>query len=379
MASCKHQNRLERLAPTTARAAEQEEWIMRWSPHNESLNVAALTANARSILALDDRSRFFELDRTGRVLSDRLWPGAVAAVLRESELLVADASERVWRADPARFDPRDADLIATRVGQVRALASDERNGLLALVGPCGRTPVPARPGLRRRAALVRIDPNIGATPVEVRLPMCTGLALHPEGAVAYVATAAGTLLVVDLNGQAVSVLVHDLVRPGACAWVSSGRVLGVAEADDRMALVDVASGEVRRLQRAASGVTGLAAHDELLITGSRRGTWWLPLAEADLRRVHLYDPAGPIYRGGYARLDLDIGLSGISRSDIKVEQSTQRSFLRTTTRTNCVSEPPHDSVQRGIPLLGQSALDRAYEDRLAGARLRRPVERKTQQ
>ena len=53
--------------------------------------------------------------------------------------------------------------------------------------------------------------------------------------------------------------------------------------------------------------------------GSRRGSWWLPLAEADLRRVHLYDPAGPIYRGGYARLDLDLGLSGFVQDDLDIE------------------------------------------------------------
>ncbi|MGH6691686.1 MAG: hypothetical protein ACREF4_13525, partial [Gammaproteobacteria bacterium] len=66
---------------------------MRWSPHNESIHVTALTANARSTLCLDGEGRIFELDRAGRLLADTLWPGTHAIALRlGAELLVADES-----------------------------------------------------------------------------------------------------------------------------------------------------------------------------------------------------------------------------------------------------------------------------------------------
>ena len=80
---------------------------MRWSPHNETLNVTALTANTQSILSLDDRGRFFELDRTGRVVTESQWPGATALTLRGENLFVADTSERLARrACPARSPRR---------------------------------------------------------------------------------------------------------------------------------------------------------------------------------------------------------------------------------------------------------------------------------
>ena len=297
---------------------------MRWSPHNDSISVSTITADVRSTFCLDHEGRIAELDRTGRVVTDTLWPGATSIALRfDQELFVADTSERIWRADPAKLDPRDGALLATRVGRVQALAADNGNRLVALVGPSSgsRTPVPRtqRPDLLRGTRLVRIDVQNGTVPVEVRLPRSTGLAVHPNGSAAYVPTAAGTLVAVDLSTDTASVLRSDLVRPVACGWITPGSVLAIAEADDRLALVDLTTGELRRLLHVPSDVTGLAAHDDLLIAGSARGTWWLALAEADLWRVHLHDPDMPIYRGGYARLDLDLGLSGISADDLEVE------------------------------------------------------------
>jgi M6 family metalloprotease-like protein len=297
---------------------------MRWSPHNDTISVCAITANVRSTFCLDHEGRIAELDRAGRVVTDTLWPGATSIALRfDQELFVADTSERIWRADPAKLDPRDGALLATRVGRVQAIAADNGNGLVALVGPPsgGRTPGPRtqRPDLLRGTRLLRIDVHDGTAPVEVRLPWSTGLAVHPNGSAAFVATAAGTLIAVDLSTDTTSVLRSDLVRPEACGWVTPGSVLGIAEADDQLALVDLTTGELRRLLRVPSDATGLTAHDDLLIVGSTRGTWWLALAEADLRRVHLHDPDMPVYRGGYARLDLDLGLSGISADDLEVE------------------------------------------------------------
>ena len=137
---------------------------------------------------------------------------------------------------------------------------------------------------------------------------------------AYVATIAGTLLAVEVVTGVTTVVAEGLTAPGACAWITAGTLVAISEpADDRIVLVDVTSGELRRVGRTPSAITSLGVSGDLLVAGSSSGLWTLPIVEADLRRVHVHDPVGPIYRGGYARMTVDVGLSGIVETDLELE------------------------------------------------------------
>jgi M6 family metalloprotease-like protein len=301
---------------------------MRWSSLSEVVRVDALATNERSVFVIDrDRTSIARFDRSGGgVHRAGRWGGAAAIATRSDAVVyVGDDAERIWSVDPASLDPRTAEVVATQVGVVRALAADDAgSGLLALVGAAGppRLPVvrPIRPGPLRGSRLVHIAlQGANAVTTVARLPRGTGIAVAPDGSVAYVPGAAGTLLAVEIATGATTAVADGLAAPGACAWITPGTLLAVAEpAEDRIVLVDVASGESRRMLRSPAAISGLGVSGDLLVAGSPRGLWSIPVVEADPRRVHLHDPAGPIYRGGYARIGVDVGLSGIAETDLEI-------------------------------------------------------------
>ena len=343
---------------------------MRWSPLSEDARVDALATNERSVFVLDrDRATIARFDRSGGVHRARRWGGATAIASRsDSAVFVGDDAERIWAVDPASLNPRGAEVVATQVGVVRALAADDAGaGLLAVVGAPGspRLPIarPRRPEPLRGSRLVHVDlQSANAVTTVARLPRGTGIAVAPDGSVAYVPGAAGTLLAVEIATGATTAVADGLAAPGACAWITPGTLLAVAEpADDRIVLVDVTSGESRRMLRSPGTISGLGVSGDRLVVGSRRGLWWILALEADLRRVHLHDPAKPIYRGGYARVGVDVGLSGIAETDLEIEVAGGPEFGMCSAS---VEHPPNPGT--AVVIAGPHPGRYAVEARTAG-------------
>ena len=154
---------------------------MRWSRLSEDVRADALSATERSVWVIDRRAQTISrVDRAGGATRTRRWGGATAiAMPTDAVAYVGDDAERIWSAEPGSLNPRDAEIVASRLGFVHALAADQAGaGLVALVGAAGprRVPVPRPfpPEPFRSTRLIYVDLQAGnAVSTVTRVPRST--------------------------------------------------------------------------------------------------------------------------------------------------------------------------------------------------------------
>jgi M6 family metalloprotease-like protein len=333
---------------------------MRWSTLGSGAPVSAIAEADGTLFVLDAATSTVTTlsavtGLAGRVLD---WDRALALTAYQGTLFVADSHARVWGADVADPDASAAWMVATGLGAVRAMSFDDMGTLYALVGPTrGAAPAPLvsrdrgvnvrRPVVAGgtqlrpsgRTTLIRLDVESGTATTVARMGAAEGLAVSSDGARAYITTRAGGLVTVDTTSGTVIAARTPTARPGVCAWVDRDTVLAIAEPDhDRIALVDVATGDCRSIRKAPLGVSAVVSSSTALFVGSADGLWAMDRAEADLHRVHLHEPPTALPRGGYGRVLVDVGLSGIDPAalELAVENGPEYGMFSAS-----VEHPPH--------------------------------------
>jgi M6 family metalloprotease-like protein len=259
-----------------------------------------------------------------------LAPRAVAA-MPDGTVLVADGNDSIWRVDLGAAVPAQAALVANRLGalgQVTTVRSGQAVYAIAgrrrSVRPWPGRPVPdpqLDPWPAGRTRLVRIDATGGAAATVSRnLAGGAGLAITGDEATCFITErGSGSVVAVDLATRDRSVAVTGLDRPSGCTWLDEGAglLVVVEEGSGALVVIDVSSGTLRRVP-GCPGSPGMPAlvGDTLVIAA---GSVVAAVAASAVRpdRVVLAPPAEPIYRGGYARVPVDLGSTGILFDDLE--------------------------------------------------------------
>ena len=259
-----------------------------------------------------------------------LAPRAVAA-MPDGTVLVADGNDSIWRIDLAAAVPAQAALVANRLGALGQVAAP-RSGraVYAIAGrrqsarPLPRRRVPDEqlaqwPGGRTR--LVRIDPAGGSTETVSRnLVEGAGLAISGDEATCFVTErGSGSVVAIDLATGDRRVAITGLDRPSGCTWLDEcdGLLAVVEEGSGALVIIEVTSGTARRVP-GCPGRPGMPALvGDILVVAAGSVVAAVPAPAVLPNRVVLAPPSEAIYRGGYARVPVDLGSTGIGFDDLE--------------------------------------------------------------
>jgi M6 family metalloprotease-like protein len=242
-------------------------------------------------------------------------PESVVVTSSGSTAFVSERGGGILTVDLANADRANALPLAgpfTAPHQL-ALSSDEKHVLVVEFTPTGR--------------LLRIDLASGSADALVSgLEWAVGLAVTAGGDTAYVTEqrqGGGRLTRVDLATGATGTVLDGLVAPFFLSWLdASEEELVLIERDpaNRLTVVEAATGTVRtQLAGLPFRPSSAVRLDDRLLVGCDREIVEFDLGHGLGPRVELHMPGRPMFVGGYARVPVDLGTSGLDLDDLRFE------------------------------------------------------------
>ncbi len=296
----------------------------------------ARVSTADSVCAVG--ARCFVLNKTSGELAE-LHPGPPAAVPtvawgwsgvrtitgHNGQLVSVDAAGVLWLHTLSATGVQASSVVAGPVGSVTQLHAPTPNAVYALGRARSRLdigPTDERTDPPRSSRLLRIDTNTGkAVTVSEQHQDATGFAVTTDEATAYVADAAGRLVETTFGTVQRRVVTTELQTPGSAAWLDEPHgLLLVVETGDALgrgvAVVDVTTGDVRHVPGVSGTPRTVVRLGDLVVLAAK--TELLVVAAADIvpDKVVLGVGTEPLYRGGYARVNVDLGTSGHAFDDL---------------------------------------------------------------
>lgn len=273
-----------------------------------------------------------ESPQTPAVLLGTGWSGlnAIAGVPDDNVLLVVDAVGVCWRVDLNSASPMESEVLASKLGTATQVAVPNPQAAYVLGRMVGRPALPLtlqpaqivrpwsldEPMLPQR--VVRLDLASGqANTVLSRLAGAAGLAVSTDESAAYVTLAAGgQLLAINMVGGDRRIVVEGLNDPGHCAWLDESRGLLLVVEEAGLAVVDVTSGQFRRVPGCPGRPRSVARVGDHVVVAAESVVASVETTSIEPYQVLLVPPAAPIYVGGYARILVDLGTSSIAIEDL---------------------------------------------------------------
>lgn len=267
-------------------------------------------------------------------------PGALAASADGEALLVADDHGTIWLSRVANADPRFArPIVRGLLGIEQIVVDGSREFAYAVAGrlikeaPISITASLGQRGLstsrldgmgwagpRNRLVRINLTDNTVET-VSRNMNGAAGMAISSDDRTLFVTeTRTGQLFAVDIPTGARRMIADGFAGPGFCCWLDEGRtMLAIVETHSgAVVLVNVSDPALRRRVTNCPGIPRTpAAIGDILFVAAGYTVAGVPTANIALANVVLVTPNEPIYRGGYARVRVDLGLSGIAFEDLK--------------------------------------------------------------
>lgn len=168
--------------------------------------------------------------------------------------------------------------------------------------------------------------------------------VRADEAWAYVSSPAdGTVLEVDLDTGLRRVLATGLPRPGCLAWFDESLGLVLAACESGVAVVDLSTGDFRVAGGLGQQPSGLVRVGDVVLAASDA------LIAVDARliqpaRIVLSSPARPLCRGGYSRVDVSLGSSGLGLDDLSFDVAEGPEFGGVSRSRDSLADPAHPQV-----------------------------------
>lgn len=291
------------------------------------------------------------------------WHGIEAVVSSPdaSSLFVVDGNGLLWQTAGAAPVPGAASLVARDCGSVRQLAAPADNAVYILDRPLrGVIGMPglSRPGPRQagsrpmpeRYRLRRVDLDTGdVRPLVTGLRDAGGLVVRADESAALVSVVGdGTVIEVDLQNGTRTPVVSGLDRPRHVAWLDEARNLVLVAEETGLAVVDVTARSVRSVGGVAGSVRTLVrAGDLVVLRADQLVSVGAHTLEPD--RLVLSMAPGPVPVGGYARVEVSLGSSGLRLEDLTFEVAEGPEHAIVSQRTDAGADParPHVMLLAG--------------------------------
>ncbi|MCB0230535.1 MAG: hypothetical protein H6647_16440 [Anaerolineales bacterium] len=168
--------------------------------------------------------------------------------------------------------------------------------------------------------MVRINLATGsAKTISRNHPDASGVVIDANEATGYVAEkGSGSLVAIDFNTGKRRIIATNLDRPGCCSWLDETRNLLVAieEGSGALAVVDIVTGAVRRIPGCPGQPNTPALVGDMLVVAAGQAVSAVAVADVLPGQIALVTPVDPIYRGGYARVRVDLSSSSVQFDDL---------------------------------------------------------------
>ncbi|MGH8974391.1 MAG: hypothetical protein ACRD0C_14470, partial [Acidimicrobiia bacterium] len=243
-------------------------------------------------------------------------PESVVVTADGSTAFVSERGGEILTVDLAHADRADALLLAGGLSAPHqlVLSQDEKHLLGVEFAHTGR--------------LIRVDLASGAVDVLSHgIEWAVGLAVDAGGSgTAFVTEqrhAGGRLTRIDLYSGTTETVLDGLVAPFFVSWLDETmQELVLLERDpaNRLTIVEAATGNVRRqVDGLPFRPSGAARHGDRLLVGCDRVIVELDVSHGLVPEVHLDMPGKSMFVGGYARVPVDLGTSGLGFDDLRFE------------------------------------------------------------